>query len=140
MLILIARPTHRLPATICKPLACDWCCGPPRREVAAAWLEAHGPDRNWDAALGLAGGAPLLAVDLHNAGIAALETEMQEGMRTLAAGTVDVTVLAEHWARSNLGLRVAWLENWITGRIHSHLGETDSKQSAERVPLACLFT
>jgi hypothetical protein len=32
-------------------------------------------------------------------------------------------------------LRITWLENWITRRIHTSLGEANSNQSAERVRL-----
>jgi hypothetical protein len=48
---------------------------------------------------------------------------------------VDVTLLADQWARSNLPLRIAWLENWITRRVHTYLGEENSDQTAERVRL-----
>jgi DNA polymerase-3 subunit delta' len=135
MLIMIARPTHRLPATIAsRCLRLTLRC--PARPAATAWLKAHGnPDQNWEAALELAGGAPLSALELHAAGIASLESEMQESMRSLASGAVDVTLLADHWVRTNLGLRLAWLENWITRRVHTHLGGADSTQSAERVRL-----
>jgi DNA polymerase-3 subunit delta' len=135
MLIMIAKPSHRLPATIasrCLRLALR----PPPKDAAVAWLKAHGrPDQNWDAALALAGGAPLLAMELNEAGIAALEKEMQEGIQAIAAGAVDVTLLADQWAKSNLGLRITWLENWITRRVHAYLGEANSNQSAERVRL-----
>ena len=67
--------------------------------------------------------------------IGALEADMQESMRALAAGGVDVTLLAEHWARSNLPLRITWLENWITQRVLTYLGGADSNQTAERVRL-----
>jgi DNA polymerase-3 subunit delta' len=135
MLILIARPNHRLPATIASrclrmPLRA------PTPDVAAAWLEAHGPaGQSWQAALNLAGGAPLLALDLHASGIAGLEAEMQAGVRDIAAGGLDVTLLAEQWAKSNLPLRMMWLENWITRRVLASLGEGGSYQSAERVRL-----
>jgi DNA polymerase-3 subunit delta' len=135
ILIIIARPTHRLPATIasrCLRLALR----PPPTDTAIAWLKAHGsPDQNWDAALALAGGAPLLAMEFNDVGIAALEREMQEGMQAVAAGAVDVTLVADQWARSNLGLRLTWLENWITRRVHASLGSAPSNQSAERVRL-----
>jgi len=135
MLILIARPTHRLPATIASRCLRLVLRTPPKGS-AIAWLKAHGnPDQNWDAALTLAGGAPLLALELNNAGIAALETEMQESMRAIAAGAVDVTLLADQWVKSNLGLRITWLENWITRRVHTYLGAAHSNQSAERVRL-----
>lgn len=135
LLIMIARPTHRLPATIasrCLRIVLR----PPARADAVAWLKAQGAkDQQWDGALALAGGAPLLALELNAAGLGALETEMQEHLRALAAGAVDVTLLAEQWARSNPGLRLVWLENWITRRVHTSLGDVNSTQSAERVRL-----
>jgi hypothetical protein len=76
-----------------------------------------------------------LALDLHASGIAGLEAEMQAGVRDIAAGGLDVTLLAEQWAKSNLPLRMMWLENWITRRVLASLGEGGSYQSAERVRL-----
>jgi DNA polymerase-3 subunit delta' len=135
MLVMIARPTHRLPATIasrCLRLALR----SPPKEGAVSWLENHGsPGQNWDAALALAGGAPLLAMELNTAGIAALEREMQEDVGAIAAGAVDITLVAEVWVKSNLGLRLLWLENWITRRVRTASSEAISQQSAERVRL-----
>lgn len=135
LLVMVTRPSHRLPATIasrCLRLVLR----PPSREAALGWLRTHGPtQQNWDAALVLAAGAPLLAMELHAVGIAQLETEMQEHLRALGAGAVDLTVLAEQWARSNLALRLTWLENWITQRVHAALGDGNSSESAERVRL-----
>ena len=158
VLIMIARPNHRLPATIasrCLRMTLQ----PPSAEVAAAWLRANAPARvaasagaqapaaaegaaarSWDAALALAGGAPLLALEMDAAGIAALDADMQESLRQLSAGTVDVSLLAERWLKSDPGLRVIWLENWITRRVHAGLGGAFSHQSAEpvRLPAALL--
>jgi DNA polymerase III subunit delta' len=135
MLVMIARPTHRLPATIasrCLRLVLR----PPPKEGAVSWLENHGsPGQSWEAALALAGGAPLLAMELNTAGIAALEREMQEDVGAIAAGAVDITLVAEVWVKSNLGLRLLWLENWITRRVRGASGEAISQQSAERVRL-----
>jgi DNA polymerase-3 subunit delta' len=132
---MVARPTHRLPATIasrCLRLALR----PPPKEEAVSWLENHGsPGQNWDAALALAGGAPLLAMELNTAGIAALEREMQEDVGAIAAGAVDITLVADVWVKSNLGLRLLWLENWITRRVRTASSEAISQQSAERVRL-----
>jgi DNA polymerase-3 subunit delta' len=147
VLIMIARPSHRLPATIasrCLRLTLT----PPPAEVAVAWLEAHAKAdpgsgtesassaaKSWDAALGLAGGAPLLALELDSLGIAALDEDMRESLRQLGAGSVDVTLLADRWMKSNPGLRIAWLENWITRRVHASLVGAPSHQSAEPVRL-----
>jgi DNA polymerase III subunit delta' len=154
VLVLIARPTHRLPATIasrCLRLTLS----PPPTEAAIAWLNANAhrnlrnsPDSDprapsvpqWGAALALAGGAPLLAVELDGAGVAALDAEMQESLRRLAAGLVDVTLLAERWMQLGPGLRIAWLENWITQCVREWIGAGTSRQSAEpvRLPAALL--
>jgi DNA polymerase III subunit delta' len=150
VLILIARPSHRLPATIasrCLRVVLK----PPSTDSAIAWLEAHAkanPEagagaaaaRSWDAALRLAGGAPLRALELNSSEIAALDEDMRESLRQLGAGSVDVTLLAERWLRSNPGLRIAWLENWITRRVHASLAGATSHQSAEpvRLPAALL--
>ena len=155
VLILIARPSHRLPATIasrCLRMTLQ----PPAADAAIAWLTARagesgtartdsagdGADGSarWEAALALAGGAPLLALELDALGIAALDADMQACLRQLADGSVDVTLLAERWLKSNPGLRVTWLENWITQRVHAALGEDTSRQSAEpvRLPAALL--
>ena len=61
MLIMVARPTHRLPATVASRCLRVY-LRPPVRKSAIAWLDAQGsPGQNWDAALTLSGGAPLLS-------------------------------------------------------------------------------
>ncbi|MGB6356231.1 MAG: DNA polymerase III subunit [Steroidobacteraceae bacterium] len=148
VLILIARPSHRLPATIasrCLRLtlapppsraAIDWLERRAATHATAAGAEGHSAAKHsWPAALALAGGAPLLALELDALGMAALDADMQESLRQLAAGSVDITLLADRWMRSNPGLRIAWLENWITQRVHASLGDATSPQSAEPVVL-----
>ncbi len=141
VLVMIARPSHRLPATIasrCLRLSLS----PPSTQDAIAWLKQRGGEgeHSWNAALGLAGGAPLLALELRTAGVADLDGDMRESLQQLAGGTVDVTLLAERWMKSSPGLRLTWLENWITQRVHAALGASDSGQSAEpvRLPAALL--
>jgi DNA polymerase-3 subunit delta' len=152
VLIMIARPTHRLPATIasrCLRVVLK----PPATDSAMAWLEAHAEAnpragaesasaaaQSWDAALSLAGGAPLLALELNSSEIAALDEDMRESLKQLGAGSVDVTLLADRWMKSNPGLRITWLENWITRRVRASLAGATSRQSAEpvRLPAALL--
>jgi DNA polymerase-3 subunit delta' len=142
VLILIARPNHRLPATIasrCLRLTLR----PPAPESAIAWLSAaagggasgSAATRSWEAALDLAGGAPLMALDMDAQAIAALDADMREALQQLAAGAVDVTLLADRWVKSDPGLRITWLENWITRRVHGALAAGTSHQSGERVRL-----
>jgi DNA polymerase-3 subunit delta' len=140
VLILIARPNHRLPATIasrCLALVLR----APARETARAWLDARSSaTANWDAALSLSAGAPLQALEMQGAGLNALHEEMSTCMGQLAAGSVDVSLVAESWSRSNPGLRIIWLENWITQRVQAGVAGPTSDQSAEpvRLPAALL--
>jgi DNA polymerase III subunit delta' len=134
VLVMIARPNHRLPATIasrCLRLSLR----PPAPDVALAWLKGQPPPHAGAAALTLAGGAPLLAIELEAVGIAGLDSDMQNDLQALSAGSVDVTLLAERWLKSNPGLRISWLENWITRRVHAALGGQTFRQSAEPVGL-----
>ena len=139
VLIMLARPNHRLPATIasrCLRLSLR----PPPTEEAIEWLRAHSSAAEWRAALSLAGGAPLLALQLDADGLAAIDADMRQCMAELAQGSVDITLLADRWIRSHPGVRVAWLENWITQRVEASMGAGASHQTAEpvRLPAALL--
>jgi DNA polymerase III subunit delta' len=135
LLILTANPNHRLPATVssrCLRLKLR----APALSDARAWLKEHvDADRDWDAALSLAGGAPLLACDIDAAGLAAIDTGMRDGIKQLSTGEVDVTLLAEQWVRSHLQLRILWLENWITTRVRLSLGVAQSSPNGAPVRL-----
>jgi DNA polymerase-3 subunit delta' len=140
VLIMVARPSHRLPATIasrCLRLSLQV----PETAVALDWLAGRSPaGAPWDAALALAGGAPLRALDFDAPSVAALDKDMRESLKQLAENSVDVTLLADRWMKSDPGLRLAWLENWITRRVQAALGAANSPQSAEpvRLPAALL--
>jgi DNA polymerase III subunit delta' len=140
LLILIATPTHRLPATIASRCLRLY-LRPPSTQVAIEWLGKKSPAvMRWDAALALAGGAPLLALQLDAAGLAALDADMRQSLAELADASVDLTLLAERWLRTNPDVRITWLENWITQRVHALLAVPTSQQTAEpvRLPAALL--
>jgi DNA polymerase-3 subunit delta' len=140
VLILITRPNHRLPATIasrCLRLGLR----PPPADLAVSWLKANSATaHDWNAALALAGGAPLQAMQLDAEGLEAMDADMRQSMAELADGSVDITLLADRWLRSNPGVRITWLENWITQRVQASLGVATSHQTAEpvRLPAALL--
>ena len=135
MLVLTAARSHRLPPTVasrCLKLALR----APERNSALAWLTRQGAgDDGWDTALALAGGAPLRALELRRGGIAELDADMRASLAKLAAGAVDLTVLAERWVQNDPLSRAAWLENWVTTRILAVLGGTGESQTAEPVRL-----
>src|SRR5580692_9226040 len=84
VLIMIARPNHRLPATIasrCLRLSLR----PPPTAAALAWLEQNSAAKQpWTAALALAGGAPLQALQFDPAVLAALDEDMRSCVGQLA--------------------------------------------------------
>lgn len=135
LLVLSANPNHRLPATIssrCLRLKIR----APAPADAREWLMRNvAADRDWDAALALAGNAPLLASDIDAAGLTAIDAGMRAELKKLSTGEIDVTVLAEQWARSNTQLRMLWLENWITTRVRIGLGVQDSAATGAPVRL-----
>jgi hypothetical protein len=65
---------------------------------------------------------------------------MRRDLAELQRDAVDVTLLADRWLRSNPGVRIIWLENWITQRVRASLGAAASHQTAEpiRLPAALL--
>jgi DNA polymerase-3 subunit delta' len=140
VLILIAKPANRLPATIasrCLRLNIP----APARVEAIEWLKANSTAaHDWESLLALCGGAPLLALQRQAVIDSGFEAEMRESMQQLANGSVDVSLVAERWASSDPLLRLEWLENWITQRVRAHLGCATSPQSAEpvRLPAALL--
>jgi DNA polymerase-3 subunit delta' len=140
VLILIAKPANRLPATIasrCLRLNIP----APARAEAIEWLKANSTAaHDWESLLALCGGAPLLALQRQAVIDSGFEAEMRESMQQLANGSVDVSLVAERWASSDPLLRLEWLENWITQRVRAHLGRATSRQSAEpvRLPAALL--
>ncbi len=121
LLVLIARPSHRLPATIASRCLRLHLRPPAQPQARRAGSRARRPGaRHWEAALALAGGAPLLALELEAAGLDALEEEMQETLRQLSL-RVDRRDAARGCAGSSPipALRLTWLENWITRRVQA---------------------
>jgi DNA polymerase-3 subunit delta' len=135
LLILSATPSHRLPATIasrCLRLTLR----APARADALAWLAGRGSaGADWGGALQLAGGAPLLALEIEAAGLARLDADMHRDIDALARGAADASLVAEAWIRSGLPLRLAWLENWLTQRIRSGLVPPEISPNETRVGL-----
>src|SRR6202035_1472660 len=84
VLIIIARPNHRLPATA--PSRClRLLLRPPATDDAIAWLQANAPGANsWHAALALAGGAPLSALHLDAEVLSAIDADMRQSIAELA--------------------------------------------------------
>jgi DNA polymerase-3 subunit delta' len=134
LLILVAKPSHRLPATIASRCTRISLRSPPLAD-GLAWLADQSGKPGSEAALRLAAGAPLMAQRLAETDLGELDRDMSASVQQLAAGRVDVSLLAERWLRSDPELRIIWLENWITQRVQAALAGAPSTKSAEPVRL-----
>jgi DNA polymerase-3 subunit delta' len=120
LLILVAGRVDRMPVTIasrCQRIAVPL----PPTAVALEWLRAQDPSGDWAPTLALAGGAPLAALDLGRAGGAQIGREMAELPALLDRTDADVVGLAERWAKQQPGIRLRWIENWLTERLRKGL-------------------
>ena len=138
LLIMIAKPAHRLPATVasrCLRISLRV----PAPAAARRWLESQpGAPQSaaaWDAALALAAGHRCSRRSSIPGCIETLDADMRAAMERLGSNAVDVSLLAEQWMRSDPALRLAWLENWVTGRVYAGLGTAGSLETAERTRL-----
>jgi DNA polymerase-3 subunit delta' len=122
-LVLVTSVPSRLPATVisrCQRLRVR----PPARAEALAWLTAQHGAKDWEAVLRVLGDAPLAAAAFEPAEVARLQGETLTALRAVATGDLDIPGTAERWARGeHLELRLACIENWLTGRIDSWAGE-----------------
>lgn len=121
LLILVASQPSRLPATIlsrCQRVRVR----APQPAEAVAWLEATRGAGEWSKVLAVLGVAPMLAATSDPTAVIEVASEVRHGLDEASAGAGDPVATAERWARSELPLRLACLENWLTDRIRSRFG------------------
>jgi DNA polymerase-3 subunit delta' len=121
-LILATAVPSRLPATIlsrCQRLVLR----APGRAEALQWLgEQRGPGP-WGAVLDVLGNAPFEALKFDPSEVSRLATDVRTALEALRSGGLEVAPSAERWARGELfELRLACIENWLTGRIDEAAG------------------
>jgi len=121
LLMLVVTEPSRLPATILSRCQRVRVRAQTRGE-ATAWLQgAHG-DKDWNAVLDVVGNAPLLAAGADAEAVIQIGRDMQRSLEEAAAGGSDPVATADHWARSELPLRLRCFENWLTDRIRERSG------------------
>ncbi|MGY6587254.1 MAG: DNA polymerase III subunit delta' [Wenzhouxiangella sp.] len=129
-LILISHRAGDLPATIrsrCQTISVR----PPEREQARNWLADACPNHDpahRDAALALAGGAPLAARNLLDDGGLAFAHEVRDGLLALAAGRSVPEVLGSGWAEQG-GVTWGWLAHWSAQCLAANLGAAPSAEA-----------
>lgn len=121
-LVLVSDRPGRLPATIrsrCQPISVR----PPDHDIALQWLEGSGPAVDSSRrlqALTLAGGAPLAAVRLLEAGGLDFGFQIRSSLLELAQGQGVDQVLSEEWtqeARSTWQWLALWTERATKQRM-----------------------
>ena len=93
VLLLVTAQPGRLPATVrsrCQSLG----LGLPPEVTALAWLATWSPRPDWAVWLGLAGGAPLAALQLAGSGLAKQRTDFLQALLRLRKGETNAMELA----------------------------------------------
>ena len=131
LLLLVSQQPARLPATIrsrCQEIRIEI----PDRETALGWLSERNAGPRSDIYLRLAGGAPLLALELAQGDV--LE-ERQERFRLFAgmvSGREDPLAVAQHWARDQDFKGIRWVRDWLMDLLRIRMtGQTEGIRSID---------
>jgi DNA polymerase-3 subunit delta' len=89
----------------------------PRRELAAAFLEAARGPGPWLEALAATGTGPFTLLDADPAEIAQLHRDTMATLRDIGSGNLQPPAVADRWSKAELPIRLACLESWVTERI-----------------------
>ncbi|MDJ0929203.1 MAG: hypothetical protein QNJ73_16315 [Gammaproteobacteria bacterium] len=116
LIVLIAVAPARLPATVVSRCQHVRIPIPPVGE-SVQWLEAMDPDTDWAAALELAGGAPLRALDLAAAGFPAEARRLAADLESLQARRSNPVAVARRWAK----LSVSDCSDWLYRRTAAEI-------------------
>ncbi len=115
-LLLLTDSPHLLPATILS--RCQRMDIPlPERASALAWLQARGRGERAGVLLALAGGAPLHALELADAGIIEKRNEFFGSWRALPELREEAVALAEKWSKFPCETLVDWMISWTMDMI-----------------------
>ncbi|MCZ6516665.1 MAG: hypothetical protein O6763_04160 [Gammaproteobacteria bacterium] len=123
IIFLVAEVLSRLPPTIisrCQrvrvPVASP--------EIALPWLQQIDTDPDWASILELAGGAPLLALEMHQTGLTDRADEFNRDLEALIGRREDVIAVAQRWLGRDYGFALRWLYWKVALRIRQQLVDT----------------
>ncbi|MCC5794782.1 MAG: hypothetical protein JJT85_08605 [Chromatiales bacterium] len=130
-MILVASSATRLPATVvsrCQRLRLL----APSGDMALSWLAARGgAGEDWSLLLEQAGGAPLRALELAQAGFGALAVELREDLRAISRGQASPVSVARRWQGQDPGLCLGWLYTQTAGLVRRRLENANPVKNAE---------
>lgn len=116
LLILVSARPNLLPATIrsrCQQVQFN----EPPRDTALAWLAPHIGEHDPELLLGLAGGAPLRALELAGTEGVQRRTNLFNDFLKVVRGEADPVGVAETWARHDAKECLSWLSGWVIDMI-----------------------
>jgi DNA polymerase-3 subunit delta' len=124
LLLLVSSHPARLPATIRSRCSRVFFRVPARGE-AVAWLRAHGSGGVSDELLALAGGAPLLANAMAQAGFTEQRAQLLQDVATLLSGREDPIACAARWRSLGADICLGWFYSFVADLIKQRIaGET----------------
>jgi DNA polymerase-3 subunit delta' len=136
-LLLVTARTARLPATI-RSRCVSVSVQPPRHEEAGAWLQTMAADkRSADAALNLAGGAPLRALELIQTDELRSHGDWIEDAVAIRAGTKDPLGCARQWKDYGAERCLIWFQRYVAELVSQLVA--DFGNSEKRILLRELF-
>lgn len=123
VILLITDRQTKLPATIlsrCQKIAISQ----PNKATVLTWLQTQGIQDDANVLLGLAQGAPLLALDYAKQGLVAMRNECFQQWLAIAKRQSHPILITEQWLKLPEGPLLFWLTSWVVDLIkctyHSH--------------------
>jgi len=133
-IVLVASAAASLPATIvsrCQRVR----VGTPPRAAAIAWLQQLQRDVSWDLLLDFAGGAPMRASALHEAGFAARAVSYAEDLQRLRTGRAGPVATAKRWSGAGeQEVLLAWLYREVARELTVALTSEPDNRRLQMAP------
>jgi DNA polymerase-3 subunit delta' len=119
--ILVSHQPAKLPATIRSRCSQIEFKPPPRRD-GIEWLQTQKMSVE-DAAvlLGLAGGAPLRALELDQTDVIGQREQLLVDLEAFRDGTADVVTCATRWQKIGAEFSLAWLQRLVADMVKIHM-------------------
>jgi DNA polymerase-3 subunit delta' len=134
LIVLVASPVSRLPATIVSRCV-RMSVRQPARPEALAWLRQQGGEGDWEAVLDVLGAAPLRALSVVPSELLRLRRETRSVLEQALAGRLEIPAAADRWVKDAFELRMACAENWVTERLLQQVGAVPELHTAAHRPM-----
>lgn len=120
VIFLVTEALSRLPLTIIS--RCQRVRVPVApSEIALSWLQQIDAGPDWASILEVAGGAPFLALEMHQSGLTDRAGEFDRDLEALIRKQENVIVVARRWVNYGDGFALRWLYRKVAGLIRQQL-------------------